>query len=141
MERVLLDTSVLVRFFVDHADEDQERADALLTAFIEGRIEFLLLDLSVYECINVLAKQMYRAAAEVADTITDLYELGAPIVALDRTLAIEAALVAGGTELSGYDASFLAAARSLGVTLVTGDRLLAEVGDASAIYLSDLELV
>lgn len=136
IEAVLCDTSVIVRFF--HADEDDEQAatDVLYAAWGEGRIELLMLDLSVYEFLNVLTRGLGWDSARAARGVRRLFDLELPVIHIDRDLAVDSARFAANTGLSGYDAAFVAAARSLEVPLVTTDRRIIERAPDTAVALS-----
>lgn len=120
-EALLADTSVLIRFFRDHGDEPQRAADALLEAFVAEELSLFLLDLSIYELINILVRRLRRSGPEVAADVDGVFDLGAPVFALDRESARRTASIAARTGLSGYDAAFVATADLLGVPLVTAD--------------------
>jgi predicted nucleic acid-binding protein len=120
-EALLVDTSVLIRFFRDHADEPQRAADGLLQAFLAQELSLFLLDLSIYELINILVRRLTRSGKEVAADVDAVFDLGAPVFAIDRESARRTASIAARTGLSGYDAAFVAASSLLGVPLVTAD--------------------
>ena len=128
-EAALLDTSVLLRFFHDHRDEQQRTADALAEAWLEGRTSLLILDLSVYEFVNVLVRRLGRGPEQAEQDTNRLFDLGLTMVGCDRELAVQAAGTAASTGLSGYDAAFVAAAKALGLPLVTADERLARLVD------------
>jgi len=136
-ETVVLDTSVLVRFFVPYADEDQPRAEALRDGWLDDRVQLVQLDLSVYEFVNAVTRSLGHGSEQAAREVGALYRLQMPIVPVDNALAVEAARLAADLGLSGYDAAFVAAARRLGVPLVTCDRRLAASAD-EALLLTDL---
>ena len=138
-QAVLLDTSVLLRFFSNHRDRDQPAAEQLLEAFLDGRAGVVLLDLSIYEFVNILVRRLGRAEAAASKDVDALFSLGAPVYPVDRELARSAASIAARSGLSGYDAAFLAASDLLGLPLVTGDRgIIERAGDRHVIALSSL---
>jgi predicted nucleic acid-binding protein len=137
-EAVVLDTSVLLRVIHDHGDDLQPAADRVWDAVESDQVSALLLDLSVYEIVNVLTRRLGWPAPRVGDTVEDLLGAGLPLIRVDGALAAEAAAIATDTALSGDDASFLAAARQWGAVLVTGDRALRDAGGADAVGLDEL---
>lgn len=138
-EAVLLDTSVLLRLFHDHEDPPQESADLLGEAFLRGEIQLILLDLSVYEFVNILVRRPGKGAAEAERLVGALFGLGMPLVGVDRSLASAAGRISASTGLSGYDGAFVAAGSLLGVPLVTADRRIVELaGTFGAVHLEDL---
>ena len=132
----LLDTSVLLRFVHDHGDHEQVAADRLLRASLEDTVQLVLLDLSVYELVNVAVRRLGLGSPHVEDIVTEVFRFRMPMVTVDAQLGRAAAAAAVESGLSGYDAAFLAAARRSGVPLVTADRRLA--AEDGALALADL---
>lgn len=129
----LLDTSVLLRLFHDEHDADQAAVDALRAAWAAGETDLLMLDLSVYELVNVLVRRLGFAEQPARAVVDAVFEMELPVVGVDAALARDAVRVAVQTGLSGYDAAFVAAARELGVPLVTADRRVAEAAPESVV--------
>ena len=136
-DAAVLDTSVLLRFFHDHGDAEQRAADAVLQAWQADRLQLALLDLSVYELVNVSVRRLRHSPQRVRSTVESLFRLGMPLIGVDAILAASAADLAANLELSGYDAAFLAAARRTGLPLLTADVGIAAVAD-DAISLRSL---
>ena len=135
----LLDTSVLLRLFHDHRDAHQRAADMIRDRWTRGRIELVLLDLSVYEFVNVLVRRLGKDEERAAADADALFDLGLPTASVDRDLARAAARLAAATRLSGYDAAFVAAARGLGIPLITADaRITREAQDGDVLSLAAL---
>jgi predicted nucleic acid-binding protein len=112
---------VLLRLFHDHGDGPQKAADRLRTEFMAGRLLLVLLDLSIYKFVNILTRRLKSPPADVERATSAIFRLGSPIVRIDEDLARRAGRIAAQTGLSGYDAAFVAAARSLAIPLITGD--------------------
>jgi predicted nucleic acid-binding protein len=134
----LLDTSVLLRCLLPHDDDLQPAADEVWNSFERSDLQLVLLDLSIYETINVLVRRWGWPGDAVADAMRELLGAGIPIARVDVELAGSAAMIAAEHGLSGYDASFLAAARSYGLPLLTADDSLRRAGGDLAISLADL---
>ena len=134
----VLDTSVLLRLFHDHADAEQAVVDQLAEDWLAERFSGVLLDLTVYECLNVVVRRLGFSADRARAVAEAIYDLGAPIVAVDRDLAAATARLAVDLGLSGYDAAFVAAARGLGLPLLTADRRLHDRAGGTAMLLADL---
>jgi predicted nucleic acid-binding protein len=137
-DAALLDTSVLVRFFHDHDDQLQEHAENLRAAWLDDQAQLILLDLSVYELVNVCIRPLGYAGDRARAVVNALFRFRMPMLGVERGLAANAAELAADLGLSGYDASFVAAARRLGVPLITADRRLA--GSAGPDVLELVEL-
>jgi predicted nucleic acid-binding protein len=135
---VFLDTSVLLRFFLPHQDDEQAVARRLGDAIARRAVSAAFLDLGIYEFINVCARKRRRSEEEVAEDVRALFELGLVVVAVDASLAERTARVAAATGLSGYDAAFVAAARHLDLPLVTADASIKAAAEDGVLMLSDL---
>ena len=132
MTALLVDTSVLVKWFHTEGEGDIDAARALRSAHVTGVVEAHILELAVYELGNVLVRALGWAAGEVADQLHDLLVLvGTPVVMSPDWLA-EAATLAVEHRLTFYDASWAAAAGELGVSLVSADRQLLRSGLAES---------
>ena len=114
---ILVDAGVLLAS-EDSADAHHEDAVALLGA----GIPLATIDLAAYEVTNV-AEVRWRdpAAGERLRERIWLIAAFGRLVRVDRRLADLAAQIARERELSGYDAAYVAAADTLGVTLASCD--------------------
>ncbi len=132
MSAVLVDTSVLIKWFHAEGESELGPARALRDAHVASRIDAHILDLALYEVGNVLARALRWPAGDVADQLDDLVAIcGAPLLSSPHWLR-DAAGLAVEHRLSFYDAAWAAAARGLGVTLVSADRQLLDAGLAES---------
>lgn len=132
MTRLLVDTSVLIKWFHDTGESELAEARAIRDAHLSGELDAHVLDLAIYEVGNVLARALKWTAADVSDQLDDLLVIvGSPIVMAQGWLR-DAAVLAEKHVLSFYDASWAAAAAALGVSLVSADRRLLAVGLAES---------
>jgi predicted nucleic acid-binding protein len=128
MTRLLVDTSVLIKWFHYTGESELAEARAIRDAHISGDIDVHVLDLAIYEVGNVLARTLKWTAADVGDQLDDLLVVvGAPVVMAQRWLR-DAAGLAETHVLSFYDASWAAAAAALNISLVSADRRLLAAG-------------
>jgi predicted nucleic acid-binding protein len=134
-ETAVPDTAVFVRFFFPYHDAEQAGADALRVAWLADEVQLVQLDLVVYEFVNVVTRILGHVADQATDDVVNLFRLQMPIIRVDTGLASDAAALAAGLGLSGYDAAFLASARRLGIPLITPDRRLATAGGADVLPL------
>ena len=132
MTRLLVDTSVLVKWF--HAEGEGELAEAQLIrdAHVAGHLEAHILDLAIYEVGNVLVRALRWGAGEVADQLDDLYAIIGPPLVMAPDWVRGAAGLAAAHGLSFYDASWAAAAGALRIPLVSADRGLLAAGVAES---------
>ena len=132
MTRLLVDTSVLIKWFHGAGESELVQAHAIRDAHIRGDLDAHVLDLAIYEVGNVLARALRWAARDVGDQLEDLLTIvGSPISMTQRWLR-DAAVLAETHALSFYDASWAAAAAALDVPLVSADRRLLAAGLAES---------
>jgi predicted nucleic acid-binding protein len=130
--RLLVDTSVLIKWFHGAGESELAQAQAIRDAHIRGDLDAHVLDLAIYEVGNVLARALRWAARDVGDQLEDLLTIvGSPISMTQRWLR-DAAVLAETHALSFYDASWAAAAAALDVPLVSADRRLLAAGLAES---------
>jgi predicted nucleic acid-binding protein len=90
--RLLVDTSVLIKWFHSDGESEVPQARALRTAHVNGQLDVHVLDLAYYELGNVLIRALGWTAGDVADQLDDLttilgpHELAVPLVSADRKL-------------------------------------------------------
>lgn len=132
MTHVLVDTSVLIKWFHAEGEGELAEARALRRAHVGAQIDAHVLDLAFYELGNVLARSLRWDPAEVADQLDDLLAIVGPPVAMTQAWLRDAATIAHAHRLSFYDASWAAAAAGLTVPLVSADRRLIDAGLAES---------
>ena len=80
MTRLLIDTSVLIKWFHGAGESELGEARAIRNAHIRGDLDAHVLDLAIYEIGNVLARALKWPATDVGDQIDDLLRIvGSPI--------------------------------------------------------------
>lgn len=124
----LVDTSVVLKWVHAQGESEVAPARALLTAHRDGAARLFLLDLAVYELGNVLLRRLRLPAAVVADQLNLLSRLCGPVVHPAPSWHVAAAALGEEHGLTFYDASWAAAARALGIPLVSADRALVAAG-------------
>ncbi|MBA2553317.1 MAG: type II toxin-antitoxin system VapC family toxin [Geodermatophilaceae bacterium] len=132
MTRLLVDTSVLVKWFHSDGEGELEHARALRSAHFSGDLDAHVLDLAFYEVGNVLTRALLWTAADVADQLDDLNAILGPPLTMTTVWLRHAATLAHIHRLSFYDASWAAAALELGVQLISADRQLLTAGLAES---------
>ncbi len=132
MTTVLVDTSVLIKWFHRAGESEVSEARALRDATTRGDVESRIIDLALYEMGNVLLRSLGWSGAAVADQLTDIVTVcGAPL-ALGLDWHRRAAVVGHRHGLTFYDAAWAAAAEALGVSLVSADDRLLGAGLAES---------
>lgn len=132
MTHVLVDTSVLIKWFHEEGEPELVEARAIRDAHIAGHLDAHMLDLAIYEVGNVLARALRWRADDVADQLEDLAAIAGPALVMSQAWFREAARLTEVHGLSYYDACWAAAARGLEIPLISADRQLLAAGLAES---------
>lgn len=132
MTRLLIDTSVLIKWFHSDGESELEQARALRSAHVTGELDAHMLDLASYEVGNVLTRALRWPAADVADQLDDLHAILGPALVMTPVWLRRAATLAHIHTLSFYDASLAATAGELGIPLISADHRLLAAGLAES---------
>ncbi len=132
MTHLLVDTSVLIKWFHSEGEGALDQARHLRSAHVNAKIDAHMIDLAVYEVGNVLSRSLRWSAADVADQLDDLHAIMGPTLTLSKSGRRRAAVLAETHALTYYDASWAAAAEELGVALVSAERQLLTAGLAES---------
>jgi predicted nucleic acid-binding protein len=132
MIHLLIDTSVLIKWFHAEGETELAEARALRSAHASGGLEAHIIDLALYELGNVLIRALHWRPAAAADQLDDLLAIVGPPLSMSPEWLRRAATLAYEHELSFYDASCAAASRELRIPLVSADRELQGAGLAES---------
>ena len=132
MSHVLVDTSVLIKWFHEEGEPELIEARAIRDAHVAGHLDAHVLDLAVYEVGNVLARALRWRPDDVADQLEDLAAIAGPPLVMSQAWLRQAAQLTHAHALSYYDACWAAAARALEIPLVSADRRLLAAGLAQS---------
>ena len=116
---MIVDASVILRAFF--ADEQQDRAQALIRDHVTGHLQLVAPDLLVYEVANgvVQARRRGRISQEQAEEILSSFDgLGISLKPVSSQQMLPMAL---DYDRSVYDAAYLALAEAEDRPLITGD--------------------
>lgn len=134
--RVALDSNVLIYLAEDLADRG-EIASRLVTALTDQGIEMVLATVGLSEILTGPARAGDLVGFEAL--AGELREMGLRLVALDPSIAEDAAWLRGRARLDLVDAIHVASALAAGATLfLTNDRDIPSVPQLEAVYLDDL---
>ncbi len=126
--RLLIDTSVLIKWFHDAGESEVAEARAIRDAHVGGELDAYVLDLAVYEVGNVLARTLKWTAGDIGDQLDDLVDIVGPPLMLSPACMRQAAILAERHGLSFCGASWAATASVLRIPLVSADRRLLAAG-------------
>lgn len=132
MTTLLIDTSVLVKWFHSEGESELAEARAIRYATQIGDIQARVIDLALYEMGNVLLRALGWSGSDVADQLDDLIVICGPPLAMAGEWLRRAATIGATHGLTFYDAAWAAAANSLGVSLVSADAHLLAAGVAES---------
>jgi predicted nucleic acid-binding protein len=126
LRQLVLDASVLGRWIFQPNDAV---AGALRVEFEAGELTIAVPALVFLELLNVAGRQLRWAVDELTELADRLQKSGFDV--LEPDLARVATWVARG--LTAYDASYVALAEQLNLSLATGDRLILELAPGLAL--------
>jgi predicted nucleic acid-binding protein len=129
---LLVDTSVLVKWFHTEGEPGLTEARAIRDATKAGELQARVIDLALYEMGNVLLRGLGWNGSDVADQLDDLIVICGPPLAMAAAWLRQAAVIGEQHQLTFYDAAWAAAAEALGVSLVSADRGLLAAGLAES---------
>lgn len=132
MSHLLVDTSVLIKWFHHEGESELAAARGLRSAHVAGGVDAHVLDLAMYEVGNVLVRGLRWNAADVAEQLDDLRAVVGPPLVMTAAWLRRAAALAQDHALSFSAASWAATASELGMPLVSADRSLIEAGLAES---------
>lgn len=119
MTRLVVDSSVIVKWLNSTDEQDLENADKILSGALKGEIELLAPELAKYEIGNVLLLKKKLLPEEIELPIHALYYYPIQFIPESKELSMETYSLAFKLGITYYDASFLSLARHYNATLVT----------------------
>jgi predicted nucleic acid-binding protein len=129
---LLVDTSVLIKWFHREGESELVEARSIRDATRRAEIETRVIDLALYEMGNVLLRSLHWKASDVADQLDDLIVICGSPLAMAAPWFREAATIGKTHGLTFYDACWASAAHGLGVSLVSADSKLLDAGLAES---------
>jgi predicted nucleic acid-binding protein len=141
MKRIVVDASVMIKWILgDKQEADQEKAFALLQAWVHGRAEISAPFLWQYEVGNFLGREIPDEAEEKMKL---LLNLNIANIGLSEIIYRQCFLWMREDNITFYDACYLAAAHANNADLITADvRFAVKMGKRGRIcLLKDLDIV
>ncbi|HEY1831883.1 MAG TPA: type II toxin-antitoxin system VapC family toxin [Acidimicrobiales bacterium] len=132
MTTLLVDTSVLVKWFQSEGESELAEARAIRDATQVGEVQARVIDLALYEMGNVLLRALGWSASDVAHQLEDLVIICGPPLAMAVEWLHLAAELGERHGLTFYDAAWAAAAEALGISLISVDAQLLAAGLAES---------
>lgn len=125
MKRHVLDTSVVIKWFSEHGEDDLASALALRQGIIEGTLAVVVPDLLFYELANALRFNPHFSAEDVAQAVQSVNDMGFEIRAVEPAVLERSIDMAFKFTITVYDAYFLSLAQTEGKALITADYKMA----------------
>lgn len=134
----LLDTSVIVKWFVP--EEDSEKALSLRHAQEDRELQFYAPEVLLMELANALRYSSEFTTREIVGALETLFELNMLLIPFSLTALNSAVSLSLKHGLAVYDAYFLALAQALEMPLITADRKMLSrlTTEDGAVDLKDL---
>ncbi len=117
---VLLDTSVVVKWFVP--EEDSERALTVRQAQEDRELQLYAPEVLLMELANALRYSSEFSAGEITEALETPFELNILLIPFSLDALNSAITLSMEHDLAAYDAYFLALAQALEIPLITADR-------------------
>lgn len=119
MEKIVLDTSVAVKWFVE--EKDSEKAVEILENYKDGRLEIIAPEIITLELVNALFFGAGFKGQVLKKALSAFYALGLSFVPLSKSLVLGAQEYMEGFKIAIYDALFIYLAEKGKIPLVTAD--------------------
>jgi len=118
---MILDASVIFKWYVKKDEADMVQADLILEKFVAGTENIKFPDLLIYEISNALffCKQLSLQDKQLA--IAKFFDLGIEIVPINKNNIIESITIAEKQNITIYDAIYLALAKNFNEPLITAN--------------------
>lgn len=138
----ILDASVAVKWFVERAESERDRALALRARHAAGIVHLSVPVSFPLEVANALRFNHRFVEADVVAAVQTLEDLGLDVRPLGIDLLCKTVAIAYAYQLTLYDAVYVALAEALGRPLLTADESLLKKmkGHSMVIRLRDLEI-
>ena len=117
MAEIVVDTSVVVKWYIPERHHEQARA--LRNAYLDGAFDLIAPALMPFEAVNALKYSGYYDGERLKDASKSLLKYGIELVPFDDAGSI--AEVADTLEITVYDAAYIALARKLDTNVYTAD--------------------
>ena len=120
MSDIVVDTSVVVKWYLP--ERDHEAARALRDAYLEGEVDLVAPALLPFEAVNALRYSGQFDGEQLAAAARSLSEYGIDLVAFSDAGPV--ADIATDLDITVYDAAYVALAERLDTTAYTADETL-----------------
>lgn len=117
MSEVVVDTSVVVKWYIPEQHHDEARA--LRDDYLDGKFDLVAPALLPFEAINALKYSGHYDGERLEEAAQSLPEYGIEFVPFNETGSV--AEIANDLDITVYDAAYVALARKLDTEVYTAD--------------------
>jgi len=121
MQKIVIDTSVIIKWFSGKKERHLDQADLVLQKVAKEELGLLTLDLVYYELINALFWGKKLSASKIAEALTVFSQIPMSVFAYEEALLKIGAKLMKKSEVSFYDAAFAALAQKEKCPLLSAD--------------------
>lgn len=121
MKKFVLDTSVVVKWFSEHDEDDLDKALGLRSGVLEGTVSVIVPDLLFYELSNALRYNPRFTANDVKEAIQTVVDMGFEVKGIEAHIIDRAVEIAFDYNVTLYDSYFLALSQVEKKPLITAD--------------------
>lgn len=135
---MILDTSVIFKWYVKTNEADTAKADLILKRFSEGTDVIKVPELVIYELANALYYCQRLTLKEKAEAMTNFFDLGVAIIAICEDDILYSFQIAQKHQITIYDAVYLSLAKRLQDLLITANPKHQKLGKGyQVVFLKD----
>ncbi|PSQ28349.1 PIN domain nuclease [Halobacteriales archaeon QS_9_68_17] len=120
MSEIIVDTSVVVKWYIPERHHEQARA--LRDAYLDGEFDLVAPALMPFETVNALKYSGHYEGERLEEASKSLPEYGIDLVPFDKTGSV--AEIANDLDITIYDAAYIALAQNYDTKAYTADRNL-----------------
>jgi len=124
MKTVILDSSVIIKWFKSEKETHVKQAEVYLKDFLNNKIKIIISPLTILEIINNALFDKYLPYENWQKNIGFLFKLDLEIASFDKNLFYETLNLGKKYQITTYDASYIALAKKLKAEFITADKKL-----------------
>jgi len=124
MKKILIDTSVVIKWYKTVGEERVIEARKYLKEYINNELKICVSQLTILELLNQAVSDVHFSQEQWRKIIDDFFQLSLEILYFDKELATKIYEIGKRYRLTAYDASYIALAQSLKTDFITADKKL-----------------
>ena len=121
MNKYVLDTSVVIKWFSEYAEDDLDKALGIRDNILGAEHSAIIPDLVFYELANALRYNSRFNEKDVIDAVNSVFDIGLDVKAIEPAIMRHAVKIAYKYNVTVYDSFFLALAQVENIPFITAD--------------------